>query len=91
MRLPIITHRYPLKNILAWILFIAVTAWVVFVIMGQAHAEEQPYVPHTPTGCAYGDSIPVDSDKCAPTPDIPVSQNVETEDKPVESVENWGK
>lgn len=26
------------------------------------------YVPHTPTGCPYGDSIPLDSPKCAPPP-----------------------
>lgn len=27
---------------------------------------DKPYPPHTPTGCPYGDSIPVDSPKCAP-------------------------
>lgn len=91
MRLPTITHRYPLKYVLAWVIFIALTIWAVFVIMGQAHAEEPPYIPHTPTGCPYGDSIPIDSPKCAPTVDIPVSQNEWAEEKPVESVENWGK
>jgi len=24
------------------------------------------YIPHTPTGCPYGDSIPLDSPKCVP-------------------------
>lgn len=31
--------------------------------------ESQDYVPHTPTGCPYGDSIPVDSPKCVPPPE----------------------
>jgi len=32
--------------------------------------EPEDFVPHTPTGCPYGDSIPLDSPKCAPPPEI---------------------
>lgn len=35
-------------------------------ISGQPNPYCDTYVPHTPTGCPYGDSIPLDSPKCAP-------------------------
>lgn len=56
---------------------------------------DKPYLPHTPTGCPYGDSIPVDSPKCVPPAENVTSQNVpDTElpqfvDKPVDSGENF--
>lgn len=32
--------------------------------------KDTSYIAHTPTGCPYGDSIPLDSPKCAPPPDL---------------------
>jgi hypothetical protein len=32
------THRYPLKHVAAWLLFIAATLFAIYVILGQASA-----------------------------------------------------
>lgn len=70
---------------ITFVLLAAVALYVTFFhcdwIVAGPHlakaqsADEQPYVPHTPTGCPYGDSIPLDSPKC--TPPNPVVYNQE--------------
>lgn len=84
------THRYPPRYIIAWLLFAGFVLWCLFTIMGAAAAapEQEPqYVPHVPTGCPYGDSIPLDSPKCVPPPavdppstEIPMSHNLVTDE-----------
>lgn len=41
---------------------------ILFASGNIASGDDQykDYVPHTPTGCPYGDSIPLDDPKCVP-------------------------
>lgn len=55
-------------------------------ISGKPNPYCDTYVPHTPTGCPYGDSIPLDSPKCAP----PANQTT-TPPATVNPNQCWGK
>jgi hypothetical protein len=68
--------------IMVALIFYVVYAHPDWIVLPPVHADSAPadtYVPHTPTGCAYGDSIPVDSVKCAP----PQSTSVYNATEPV--------
>jgi len=43
---------------------------IALVLIGGVTYAEQGFIPE-PTGCAYGDRIPVDSDKCQPPVETP--------------------
>lgn len=57
---------------------------------GKDQTTGAPLCHREPTGCPYGDNIPLgpECDKQAPAPQKPMSQNVITEDKPVDTVYN---
>ena len=43
---------------------------IALVLIGGVTYAEQGFIPE-PTGCAYGDRIPVDSEKCVPPVETP--------------------
>lgn len=52
------------------------------------------FCKNEPTGCPYGDSIPMDSPKCAPpveTPEPSFTPPTENDIAPVAAEESWGK
>lgn len=78
------------------VILIALALVFIFIFTSRADSLECPPPSYdaggfckTVTGCPYGDSIPIDSIKCAPPPEVPP----EPPQEPIEEVEpeSWGK
>lgn len=104
---PTKTHRYPLKYVLAWALFILFTFAVFLAIMSTANAVGKDDLSCTgqETAGRCADKCPNQTDEllgfdpqtraaiCKPAPVTPVSQNTPDTELPQfeDPGENWGK
>ena len=71
-------------NIVLWL--IVVILWVLAMRAVAISGDDyKDYVPHVPTGCPYGDSIPLDDPKCVPPPVEAVQPIAEPTPEPVKA------
>jgi len=79
------------------IILAIIALWVVTASAAKLECESGTYdaggfCKVEPTGCPYGDSIPLDSPKCAPPQAEKLDEVRPTVDEPpITTEENWGK
>jgi len=84
--------RITLTLVVAILLAMTISVWAINIPEApEATQEIKEGRPQTPTGCPYGDSIPLDSPKCvAPTPEPEPEPKPEPYDKTgTGGVEQW--